>query len=67
MILTGDCRDILPTLDAESVDCCVTSPPYALGLRNYGNIPNQIGNAVCPKVSQALCLGYMHELAEGMS
>ncbi len=43
MILTGDCRDILPTLDAESVDCCVTSPPYALGLRNYGNIPNQIG------------------------
>lgn len=43
MILTRDCRDILPTLDAESVDCCVTSPPYALGLRNYGNIPNQIG------------------------
>lgn len=43
MLLTGDCRDILPTLDAESIDCCVTSPPYALGLRNYGNIPNQIG------------------------
>lgn len=44
MILTGDCRDILPTLGAESVDCCVTSPPYALGLRNYGNVPNQIGH-----------------------
>lgn len=43
MILTGDCRDILPTLGAESVDCCVTSPPYALGLRNYGDFPNQIG------------------------
>lgn len=43
MILTGDCREILPTLEAESIDCCVTSPPYALGLRNYGNIPNQIG------------------------
>lgn len=44
MILTGDCRDILPTLGAESVDCCVTSPPYALGLRNYGDFPNQIGH-----------------------
>ena len=43
MILTGDCRDILPTLPDASIDCCVTSPPYALGLRNYGNIPNQIG------------------------
>ncbi len=43
MIITGDCREILPTLEAESIDCCVTSPPYALGLRNYGDIPNQIG------------------------
>lgn len=34
MILTGDCRGILPTLDAESIDCCVTSPPY-YGLRQY--------------------------------
>lgn len=34
MILTGDCRDILPTLPADSVHCCVTSPPY-FGLRSY--------------------------------
>jgi DNA modification methylase len=34
-ILTGDCRDILPTLEPESVQCCVTSPPY-WGLRDYG-------------------------------
>ena len=32
-----------------------------------GDVVKQIGNAVCPKVSQALCQGYMHELAEGMS
>ena len=25
MIYTGNCLDILPTLDAESVQCCVTS------------------------------------------
>lgn len=27
-ILHGDCRAILPTLEAESVQTCVTSPPY---------------------------------------
>ena len=30
MIYTGDCLDILPTLDAESVDSIVTDPPYGL-------------------------------------
>lgn len=39
--LTGDCRAILPTLDADSVQCCVTSPPY-FGLRDYG-VAGQIG------------------------
>lgn len=34
-ILQGDCMTILPTLPAESVHCCVTSPPY-WGLRDYG-------------------------------
>ena len=27
-IITGDARDVLPTLPSESVDCCVTDPPY---------------------------------------
>lgn len=31
----GDVREILPQLDAGSVDMCVTSPPY-FGLRDYG-------------------------------
>jgi DNA modification methylase len=34
-MLTGDCRDILPTLPGGSVQCCVSSPPY-WGLRDYG-------------------------------
>lgn len=34
-ILPGDCRDVLPTLDAGSVDVVVTSPPY-LKQRAYG-------------------------------
>jgi len=40
-ILTGDCRDILPTLESRSVQCVVTSPPY-FGLRDYG-VEGQIG------------------------
>jgi len=32
---------VLPTLAAESVHCCVTSPPY-FGLRDYGH-PGQLG------------------------
>lgn len=37
-ILQGDCRETLATLPAESVQCCVTSPPY-WGLRDYGTEP----------------------------
>ena len=29
-ILQGDCRDVLKTLEADSVDSCVTDPPYHL-------------------------------------
>ena len=35
-VLQGNCLDVLPTLEAGSVNCCVTSPPY-FGLRDYGN------------------------------
>ena len=35
IILTGDCRTILRSCPAASVNCCVTSPPY-WGLRDYG-------------------------------
>jgi DNA modification methylase len=40
-LLEGDCRVLLPTLDANSIQCCVTSPPY-YGLRDYG-VDGQIG------------------------
>ena len=41
MIIHGDCREVLPTLAADSFDCIVTSPPY-WGLRDYG-VEGQIG------------------------
>lgn len=31
MIYLGDLFDVLPTLDAESIDACVTDPPYGIG------------------------------------
>ncbi len=40
-ILTGDSLEILSALPSESVQCCITSPPY-WGLRNYG-VNGQLG------------------------
>lgn len=45
-ILTGDNRKLLPNLSAESVQCCVTSPPY-WGLRDYDHT-SQIGAEPSP-------------------
>lgn len=42
----GDCMAILPTLQAESVDCVVTSPPY-WQLRDYG-ASGQLGLEATP-------------------
>jgi len=45
-ILTGDNRTVLRSLDAESIQTCVTSPPY-WGLRDYDH-PDQIGTESSP-------------------
>jgi DNA modification methylase len=45
-VITGDCLTVLPTLAGESVQCCVTSPPY-WGLRDYAH-PAQIGAEPSP-------------------
>jgi len=46
-ILTGDALEQLGTLPAESVQCCVTSPPY-WGLRDYG-VEGQLGMEKTPE------------------
>ena len=48
-ILTGNVLDTLPTLPANSVQCCVTSPPY-WGLRDYGTGTWEGGDAACDHV-----------------
>ena len=41
IIHLGDCLEVLKTLPDNSVDCCVTSPPY-YALRDYG-VEGQLG------------------------
>jgi DNA modification methylase len=45
-IYTGNCLDVLKTLPDNSINCCVTSPPY-WGLRDYGH-DEQIGMEETP-------------------
>jgi len=51
--LVGDCRQILNELPENSVQCCVTSPPY-YGVRDYlGKWEG--GNADCNHLNDPLC------------
>lgn len=47
LVLTGDCRMSMRCLPPQSVNCCVTSPPY-FGLRDYG-VDGQIGLEETPE------------------
>tara|TARA_R110002111_G_scaffold181935_2_gene247480 strand:- start:1482 stop:2447 length:966 start_codon:yes stop_codon:yes gene_type:complete len=47
-ILTGDCVELMKKMDGESVDMCVTSPPY-WGLRDYGHGESQLGLEATPE------------------
>jgi site-specific DNA-methyltransferase (adenine-specific) len=42
-ILRGDAREVMAGLLPGSVDCCVTSPPYANGLRRYSDSERELG------------------------
>lgn len=45
-IIQGNALDVLKTIESESVQCCVTSPPY-FGLRDYGTAQWQGGDPAC--------------------
>lgn len=48
IIQQGDCLQVLRGMPDNSVDCCVTSPPY-FGLRDYQEV-GQIGQESTPKM-----------------
>jgi DNA modification methylase len=60
-ILHGNCRQVLPTLPPESVQCCVTSPPY-WGLRDYG-VDGQLGLEPTPDEYVANMVAVFSEVA----
>ena len=46
-IINGDCLTELKRLPDESINCCITSPPY-WGLRDYG-VEGQLGLESTPE------------------
>ena len=59
-VRVGDCREVLRSLPDESVQCCVTSPPY-FGLRDYGH-PGQIGQEETPELFVAAMVDVFREV-----
>lgn len=59
-VIIGDCLDVLPSLPSESIQVCVTSPPY-WGLRDYDH-PNQIGVEPSPEIYVENLVKVFHEV-----
>jgi len=59
-IIQGDCRQELKKLPKESVQCCVTSPPY-WALRDYG-VAGQIGLEETPEEYVEILVGIFEEV-----
>ena len=59
-ILNGDCIEMMRTLQDQSVNCCVTSPPY-FALRDYGH-EGQIGQENMPEDYVSKIVSVFHEV-----
>ena len=59
-VIQGDVREVLKTLDDESVQCVVTSPPY-WGLRDYG-VNDQLGLEATPEAYVANMVAVFQEV-----
>lgn len=59
-IIVADCLESLRAMPEQSVNCCVTSPPY-FGLRDYGH-PGQIGLEPTPDEFVAALLAVFREV-----
>ncbi len=59
-LMQGDCLQVLATLPAESVQTCITSPPY-WGLRDYG-AEGQLGLEATPEAYVASMVAVFREV-----
>ena len=60
IILNGDCLSLLRQTPGQSINCCVTSPPY-FGLRDYGH-KGQIGLEDTPEAFVARLVEVFREV-----
>lgn len=65
-IIQGDCLEVLKTLEDESVNCCITSPPY-YGLRNYGTGSWVGGDPECDHESAKLSTRFERTMTDTSS
>lgn len=61
----GDCRDILPTLEAESVHAVVTDPPYHLTAGKRGGSGDASVNLDSPHGRARITAGFMGKKWDG--
>lgn len=59
-VLVGDCVELMRSMPEQSVNCCVTSPPY-FGLRDYG-VDGQIGLEPTPDEFVQALVGVFREV-----
>lgn len=59
-IIQGDALEVLASMAAESVQCCITSPPY-WGLRDYG-VDGQLGLEPTPEEYVAKMVAVFREV-----
>jgi site-specific DNA-methyltransferase (adenine-specific) len=58
-LLTGDCRSVLRTLDADSIDSCVTDPPYHLTTGKRGGTGEASVSLATPHGRARVTTGFM--------
>lgn len=69
-IYQGNCLEVLSKLPDNSIDCCITSPPY-WGLRDYGTAKWEGGNPECNhlrdnKISEDCETGHRNQKLTGV-
>jgi len=65
-IFNGDCLDVLRGMDAESIDMCITSPPY-WGLRDYGTAKWEGGDINCNHIAAKEKSRYDYDLSKAQT
>lgn len=64
-LFTGDCREVLATLPSDSIDSCVTDPPYHLTTGKKGGSGEASVNLNTPQGRARITTGFMGKKWDG--